>query len=83
MFSDYISNESDFIDIFMQILASQLENLPSPLLHLPDEGFNIEEQLRIHYNDMIVDQFRAFIDACFFLKEILTKVFNENSNSNN
>jgi len=28
---------------------------------------------------MIVDQFKGFIDACFFLKEILSKVFNEHN----
>jgi hypothetical protein len=30
-FADYLAHESDFIDIFMHLLASQLANLPLPI----------------------------------------------------
>ncbi len=31
-FADYLAHESDFIDIFMNLLSNQLENLPIPIL---------------------------------------------------
>jgi hypothetical protein len=31
-FAEYIAHDSDFIDIFMQLMHSQLENLPIPIV---------------------------------------------------
>lgn len=30
-FAEYLANESDFVDIYMQNFASKLENLPNPV----------------------------------------------------
>jgi hypothetical protein len=50
MFADYLSYESDFIEIFMQNLSSQLENLPFPIQYSRNAPFNVLDQLTIHYN---------------------------------
>eukprot|EP00347_Sterkiella_histriomuscorum_P007531 403348561 len=77
-FADYISNESEFIDIFMQILASQLENLPHTVHYSPKEGFNLIEQLENQYNKLIVEQFREFTETIHFFKDILQSIHSEN-----
>jgi hypothetical protein len=65
-FAEYLSSESDFIEIFMQNLSSQLETLPIAIAynHATPEQFNVMEQLETNYNSMIVDQFREFIATC-------------------
>ncbi len=40
-FADYIANEADFVDIVMQIIASQMEHMPNPVSLMPNEGLNI------------------------------------------
>ncbi|CDW72941.1 UNKNOWN [Stylonychia lemnae] len=76
-FAEYVSNESEFIEIFMQILASQLENLPHTLQYCERDGFNVIEQIEGQYNKLIVDQFKDFIDSVYFLREILQNIHNE------
>ena len=80
-FADYISSESDFIDIFIQQLSSQLEHLPYPLSYNPYEGLDLRHQLESNYNQLILEQFREFIDTLYFLKEIMINIHRERGGS--
>lgn len=84
-FAEYLSSESDFIEIFMQNLASQLETLPIAIAynHATPEQFNVMEQLESNYNCMIADQFREFIATCQFFKDILSHIHNEKEEERN
>ena len=79
-FSDYLAHESDFISIFMQMLSSQLENLPVPIsqteLSLPGPQ-SIGDVLSSNYGPRIEAQYESFVDICNFLREIVTILYNE------
>ena len=54
-FADYLAHESDFIDIFMQLLSNQLENLPNPIIINDniDQSSSIFDLLSSNYGQRI------------------------------
>lgn len=51
IFADYLAHESDFVDIFMQLLSNQLENLPNPIIinENADHQYSVFELLSSNY----------------------------------
>ena len=70
-FAEHIANESDFLDIVMRVLASQMEHLPYAIPYTPKEGLGLQEQIKNNFSHVILDQFKEFIDQVYFLKDIL------------
>lgn len=40
-FAEYLANESDYIEIFMQSVASQIENLPNPIAYCKTQPLKV------------------------------------------
>ena len=82
-FADYLAHESDFIDIFMQLLSNQLENLPNPIIlnENADHPSSVFDLLSSNYGQRIEIQYEQFVDICNFMREILTTLYNEQRNT--